>query len=453
MDAKTVLYCLLGNPVEHSMSPLVHNAAYKAAGLNAAYMAFRVEDVEAAVKGIRGLGIRGASVTIPHKVSIIEHLDELDELAENIGSVNTVVSDAGKLKGYNTDGPGALKALADAGVEVSGRKVVLMGSGGAARAIAFTVAMEGGAAKLDILGIDEREMLALAKEVDKKTSTRVNANKIKPDILEAALRDADVLINATPIGMHPNVDDSPVPAELLRDDLAVFDIVYNPLKTRLITDAEKSGAKVVLGAEMFINQAVLQFELFTGKDAPYELMRDLLMKKLSGAKTNIVLIGYRGSGKSIVAAILAQKLNMSVFNMDAEIVRRAGKPVPEIVEDIGWDGFRNMETEVAIHAGKMENIIIDAGGGAILKDENVDALKKNGKTYWLTAGIETLASRIKDDTNRPSLSGGKSFVDEIAEVLKEREPKYRAAADHEIDTGHKSPEDVAGEIFEIFSKE
>jgi shikimate kinase len=167
---------------------------------------------------------------------------------------------------------------------------------------------------------------------------------------------------------------------------------------------------------------------------------------------NIVLIGYRGAGKSTIARKLAERLSMPVVAMDEEIVRRAGASIPEIVERHGWDHFRDLESEVAAELGSRDGLIIDAGGGVIVREENVGNLKKNGIVFWLVADEQTIVDRIKGDDQRPSLSGAKSFLDEVSEVLAERTPKYRAAADHAIDTAVTSVEDAVDLIAEIVSE-
>ncbi len=161
---------------------------------------------------------------------------------------------------------------------------------------------------------------------------------------------------------------------------------------------------------------------------------------------NIVLIGYRGTGKSTIAEILGEKLSMRVIGMDAEIERRAGKPIPEIVEEYGWDHFRDIESQVAADLGSDDELVIDAGGGVIVRPQNIESLKKNGIIFWLVADEETIVERIKDGTQRPSLSGSKTFVEEVAEILAERQPKYKAAANHTIDTAKEifAHQDVGG---------
>lgn len=281
----TQVCALIGNPVAHSMSPAIHNRAFAELGLDYVYVAFRVEDVGGAVAGMRALdNFRGMSVTIPHKVSIIERLDEVAEVDRRIGSVNTVVKDGGRLKGFGSDGPGARQALIDAGVTLAGKQVTILGSGGAARAIAFTL-VEAKPAALVLLGIIEPELQALTRDLAAKTGAKVSCALLEPKTLEAHLANSQVLIHCTPVGMHPDTGASAVPKSLLHRDLVVMDIVYNPLRTKLLADAEERGLKTISGVEMFVNQAVIQFELWTGKTAPRAVMREVVLEHLgAGAR-------------------------------------------------------------------------------------------------------------------------------------------------------------------------
>lgn len=282
IDTRTQLCGLIGNPVEHSLSPAIHNAAFQALGLNYVYLAFKVEDLPGAVKGLRALGnLRGFSVTIPHKVAIIPLLDEVEPMAKHIGAVNTIVIENGRLLGSNTDASGALRALADAEVALKGERVVMLGSGGAARAIAFALAADTGIAKLTILGIDEKERTGLVKDLRAKTALQVADGTITDDALRRAIEDSTVLLHCTPLGMHPNVHESCVPASLLKPHLTVMDIVYNPLDTKLLKDARAAGCKTIRGIEMFLNQAIGQFELWTKHKAPADVMRKVLESRFA----------------------------------------------------------------------------------------------------------------------------------------------------------------------------
>lgn len=276
IDAHTKLCAVIGNPVEHSLSPAIHNAAFQKLGLNYVYLAFRVGDVSNAIKGMRAFeNMRGFSVTIPHKVAVLPYLDEIETTAQHIGSVNTIVIDRGKLSGYNTDASGALRALQEAQVTLKGRRVLMLGSGGAARAVAFGLG-DSGLERLTILGIEEMERRRLTGDLRSKTPLTVEEGTIDDATLRKATKNADVLIHCTPLGMSPRVEETCVPAACLHSSLTVMDIVYNPLETRLLQEARMAGCRTIPGIEMFLNQAVAQFELWTQQPAPKDIMRTVL---------------------------------------------------------------------------------------------------------------------------------------------------------------------------------
>jgi len=277
IDTRTRLCALIGNPVEHSLSPAIHNAAFQHLGLNFAYVAFKVDDVEGALRGIRALtGIRGVSVTIPHKVAVLPYLDDIAPTARNIGAVNTIVSEGGTLTGYNTDATGALAALREGGAPVNGAPVLLLGSGGAARAIAFALCMDATVSSLTILAPLDQERDRLVQDLRDKTGAAVFGHPLSPETLARYIPDAQTMMHCTPVGMSPKADETCVPASLLSPHLTVMDIVYNPLDTRLLKDARQAGCNTVRGIEMFLHQAVGQFELWTKQPAPVAVMRSVL---------------------------------------------------------------------------------------------------------------------------------------------------------------------------------
>ncbi len=277
INAHTQLCGVIGNPVEHSLSPAIHNAAFQELGLNFVYLAFRVEAIGDAIKGLRALGnFRGASVTIPHKVAAVPFLDSVEPTASHIGAINTIVAAGGVLTGYNTDATGALRALREGGVALNGRQVVMLGSGGAARAIAFALGAETGIDRLTILGIDEQERAALVRDLRSKTGMAVQESLLDEGMLRKVLPDTHVLIHCTPMGMSPKVHQTSVPAALLHPGLTVMDIVYNPRDTQLLKDAKVAGCRVIPGIEMFFYQAAAQFELWTNQAAPADVMRKVL---------------------------------------------------------------------------------------------------------------------------------------------------------------------------------
>jgi shikimate dehydrogenase len=281
ISPKTQFCALIGNPVGHSMSPAIHNAAFAATDQDFVYVACQVEDLAAALAGMRALGnFRGMSVTIPHKIEVMKHVDELSATDRAIGSINTVICENGKLIGLGTDGPGALKALTDADCDLNGKTVLMLGCGGASRAIAFTLANRTQLAELIILDIDQSLLDGLSADLKNGTDKQISSALMDDTSIAAAMTKSDVIIQCTPIGMHPKEDATLVPAELFRAGQVVFDVVYNPLETRLLKEAKAKGCKTISGVEMFINQAILQFEQFTCIAAPTRVMREVVLKEL-----------------------------------------------------------------------------------------------------------------------------------------------------------------------------
>jgi shikimate dehydrogenase len=282
ISAATQICAVFGHPVKHSLSPAIHNAAFEALGLDYAYVAHDVhpDRLPAAIEGARAMGYRGLSITIPHKIGALACMDAVDAVAEGIGCINTVVNEDGRLFGTNSDGRGALSALCAASADPTRKRVVILGSGGAARAIAITLSALAPPAHLSILGVVKDELDRLVRDVHKQSSAKVEASALDDKSLGDALGQADIVINATPVGMHPNMDATPVPAAMLCAGMVVFDAVYNPRRTRLLADAEAAGARTVAGVEMFLGQAAAQFELWTGQKAPLAVMRRVLSERL-----------------------------------------------------------------------------------------------------------------------------------------------------------------------------
>jgi shikimate dehydrogenase len=280
VSGKTKVYAVIGDPIEHSLSPAMHNAAFKASKLDCVFLAFKVKPAEVgnAMSGMRALDIQGLNVTMPHKNAVISFLDEVDKTATCLKAVNTIKNKNGKLYGFNTDGVGALAALRENGVEPKGKKVVLLGAGGAARAIAFALAKE--ADELSILNRTLNSAAELASLLKQEFNANVIAYTLSPLAVKANLADADLLINATSVGMKPNAKQTLVAPEWFKPELAVLDIVYIPIETKLAKDAKAAGAKVVSGVEMLIYQGATSFEIWTGCSAPVEVMRKAALTQL-----------------------------------------------------------------------------------------------------------------------------------------------------------------------------
>jgi len=273
IKASTEIYCIFGNPVRHSLSPVIHNTAFGALGMDALYCAFEPESIENAVMAMRHLGIRGASVTIPFKVSVIPCLDGIDPLARSIGAVNTLLNDNGTITGYNTDGLGAVSPLEKRIGPLSGKKALVVGNGGSARAIAFALLSRG--ARVVIAGRNPSRAASLAADLGR--SARSSAiDSLDPGFMS----EIDIVINTTPVGMTPDTESTPIEEKLLLPHHTVFDIVYSPDRTRLLALAEAKGCVVVRGVEMLVSQALAQFKIWTGKDAPERQIYDSVDRHL-----------------------------------------------------------------------------------------------------------------------------------------------------------------------------
>ncbi|MDJ0889007.1 MAG: shikimate dehydrogenase [Desulfobacterales bacterium] len=269
IDAHTRLFAVFGDPVAHSLSPVMHNHAFQQVGYNGVYVAMRIRDVEAAVAAVRCLSISGVSVTVPHKTAVMTWLDQVDPMAEEIGAVNTIVNQNGRLCGYNTDAHGAIGALKEM-VDPAGRDVAILGAGGAARAVGFGLANEN--ARLVIVNRTATS--------GKRLAEKLGAGYRSPDAFRPA--EGSILINTTPVGMWPHVDARPLPVKHLRPGMTVMDIIYNPLQSRLIREAADMGCRVLNGVPMFVHQGALQFKLWTGKEAPLSAMHQAVKAALSG---------------------------------------------------------------------------------------------------------------------------------------------------------------------------
>ena len=286
ISGKTRVCAVIGDPIEHTLSPTMHNAAFEHLKFDFVFVAFRVppDELENAVRGVRALRIRGLNVTMPHKNSVTEFLDEADSAVKFLGAANTILNQGGRLRGFNTDGVGALKALKNNNVDLAGKKVLLLGAGGAAKAIAFSLAKE--VDELCILNRDVVKARELASVLG-PFGREVIGDELAPNRIQQELQDSDVLINATSVGMTPNASESVVKPDWLRPDLCVMDIVYNPVETRLIQIARGAGAKVINGVEMLLYQGAASFEIWTGCKAPVDVMRNALLSKLSSAGADV----------------------------------------------------------------------------------------------------------------------------------------------------------------------
>ncbi len=273
IDSNTRLLGLIGKPARHSLSPVMHNAAFSELGLNFVYLVFEPSDLRTCVFGLKELGVVGFNVTMPFKSQVIGLLDEVDEVAKKIGSVNAVVNQNGFLKGFNTDGLGALNAISRV-VSVSGKRVLVIGAGGAGRAISFYLSEAGAKVFVCNRSVEKARDLAML----------VGGDFLGFDALEdrGLVESFDVIVNASSCGMNPNFDCSPLNPSFLSEEQVVFDIVYDPIETVLLRGAKEKGAKTISGVDMLLEQGFESFRLFTGKNAPKKVMEKAVLGALRG---------------------------------------------------------------------------------------------------------------------------------------------------------------------------
>ncbi len=270
----------MGDPVEHSLSPPMHNAAFKHLKMDYVYIPFHVKssDLGPAIKGARSMGIKGLNITIPHKREVINYLNEITQAAQLIGAVNTLKFKNNKITGYNTDGMGAVKAIAEV-TPIKGKKIIIIGAGGAARAISYQLLFNG-AGEVLIANRTMKNACKLTEDLQINFNVSIGCLGLNEKLSEE-LNDADVLVNTTPVGMYPNEDQKPiVTSDMMHHDLLVNDIVYNPIKTDLLKEAEKAGAKTINGTKMLIYQGLESFRIWTGITPPVEIFERTLMNVL-----------------------------------------------------------------------------------------------------------------------------------------------------------------------------
>lgn len=344
---------------------------------------------------------KGINVTIPYKKDVIPYLDEMDESAKAIGAVNTIINVDGKLKGYNTDFGGFLYMVKAHNVHMEGKKVLIIGNGGACAAVKAVCKHE-----------NAKDIVIVSRSA--------NRGAIGYDEMYTSHLDADIVVNTSPVGMFPNIVNAPIDVSWFHKLECVLDVVYNPILTRLCFEAQEADIKRVIGLEMLIAQAKYAFEIFENMSFDDSII-DEIKKEMLKDRCNIVLIGMPSAGKTTIGKMLEEKLGKEFFDLDDMIIAKAGKSIPEIFQESGETGFRAIETEVAIEASKMNNKIIATGGGVVKHKVNMDFLRLNGITIFIDRDIDKL---ISSDPNRP-LSSSKQA---LQQMYKERYPLYQKYA-------------------------
>lgn len=395
-------YGCIGEKLSHSFSKIIHNEIY-----DYDYELYEIKKDE--LKSLlTERKFRAINVTIPYKQDVIPYLDSIDEFALKIGAVNTIVNKNGKLLGYNTDFSGMCCLIENSKIDLKNKKVLILGSGGTSKT-AFAVA--------SYLG---------AKEIY-KVSRKSTESSISYDDAYKLHNDAHIIINTTPVGMYPKIGESAIDISDFNKLEGVVDAVYNPLRTALVTLALKRGIKAVGGLYMLVAQAVFAAELFTDKAIDNGEI-DRIYKKILLSKENIVLTGMPGCGKTTIGKALAKELNKEFIDIDDEIVKETGKPITEIFAEGGEELFRNIETQVIKRFSALQNCVISTGGGAILKEINIDFLKENGRIFYIDRPLEFLVTT--DD--RP-LSSNREM---LKKRFEERKDIYEATADFKLRAGN-----------------
>ncbi len=410
-------YGCIGEHLPHSFSKEIH--------AEIASYAYELKELtpEELPAFLAAKDFQGINVTIPYKQAVIPFLDHIDETAKAIGAVNTVVNRGGELWGYNTDLFGLTRLIRRAKLDLSGRKVLILGTGGTSRTAAYAA-----------------ETLGAGQILKVSRTERDGAVSYEDTLRDHS--DAEIILNTTPCGMYPHPDAQPLALKSFGSLQGVADVIYNPLRTRFILEARALGLPAEGGLYMLVAQAVRASELFMDTAYPEDLT-DRVYARILRRKENLVLIGMPGSGKSAVGRLLAKKTGLPFCDTDQLIVEKAGKPITEIFRDSGEQAFRDLESEVIRNLSLRGGMIVSTGGGAVLRPENVTALRQNGRLFWLDRDPDAL---IPTD-DRPLAD----TADKMKRLYTERRPVYRAAAD-EIIPVHDVPEKIAEIILSAFDR-
>ena len=404
-------YGLIGAHLPHSFSKLIHES-----------LGYAYELVELTPQALEGFLARrefvGINVTIPYKEAVMPFLDEIDPLAQAIGAVNTIVNCGDRLVGYNTDFGGMKAMIVRAGIRMEGKRVLILGTGGTSKTA-----------------------MAVCRSLKAASVHKVSRSE-KPDAVsyEQAYQnhpDTQIILNTTPVGMYPDVLSRPIDLKRFPQLYGVVDVIYNPLRTALLAQLwQKPEIYQGGGLFMLVKQATIASSLFTGQ-AENPVMADVIYSRLLREKENLVLVGMPGSGKSTVGAILAKKIGRKLVDLGEEVARRSGMTIPQIFQTRGEAAFRDLETQVIRELAGTTSAILPTGGGAILRDENVAALKQNGRLFFLDRPLEALlptADRPLGDSR-----------EKIAALYAARYDRYLAVSDEHI-LVHSTPERAAADV-------
>ncbi len=423
------IYAVAGNPVFHSRSPRMFNAAFRELALDAVYTRLAASTAEEAITAAREVGIDGLNITSPFKAAVIPHLDELDADARKIGAVNTVAQSAGRFVGYNTDVAGVLGALKESGFDPAGKKTVVLGAGGAGRAAALALLSTGA----DVVIVNR----SLERAEEAAGILRCHALPIER--IDEALTGAHLLISTI------SSDERVIEPTLLSRELTVLEANY-ARPTLLVQDASRAGCSLIDGRLWLLHQAIPAFKHFTGEPAPGDAMRKALWKRAWAPHRSIALIGLSGSGKSTIAREIADLAGLTAIDIDNMVEEKAGLPIAELFEREGEETFRIMERAEVQKLWNVSGAVVACGGGAVLRKRNIQTIRSTCVPVWLWANPKTLLARIGDTGTRPLLND-QDPEGRVETLLEERRFLYASTAYFLIDTEGKSPKEIAERIW------
>lgn len=447
INGKTRLLGLLGDPVEHTLSPDIHNYISEILDINSVYVPFHTQAdyLADAVKGAYGLNILGLNCTVPHKNAVIECLAEIDEGAAAIGSVNTLVRIDGGYKGYNTDMMGLYRELESYNIDLTGRPVIILGAGGAAKAVIY-MCMKYGASVIYLLNRTKKRAETLAEYYSGIFDNKKKIIPMSLDEYKNIPEDKYIVFQATSIGLAPDNDNVVIEDKSFYKLVDVgIDLIYNPFETRFMKLCKSAGATCYNGLKMLLYQGIIAYELWNNISVSKEVADKIYSRLLKRVRNNIVLIGFMGSGKTTIGHALSKKFGYKFIDTDSIIVEKYGN-ISDIFAEKGEEYFRELETKVICELNRtISGAVISTGGGLPLRSENAFILKELGKVVFLDITEDEVIRRLAGDITRPLLAGNNPQK-KISEMISYRTPLYKAASDQIVSVSGRSVEEIVSDI-------
>ena len=447
INGKTRTLGLLGDPVEHTMSPLIHNTLSDIVGLNNVYVPFhtRSENLESAVKGAYALNILGLNVTVPHKYEVMKYLSAIDEGGQAIGAVNTLVRTENGYKGYNTDMLGLLREVRSYGVELDGQDVIILGAGGAAKAVAY-MCVSNGAGHVYILNRTVAKAQAIADHMNDFFGNQSMTAMSIQDYHKLPEKKY-IVFQSTSKGLYPHSDEVVIEDPAFYKLISVgIDLIYKPFCTGFMSLCRQAGAKSYNGLKMLLYQGIIAYELWNDITIDEETADEIYRKLLKKTRDNIILTGFMGSGKTTVGKLLSERYGYTFIDTDQYIEEKCGCTIAELFSKKGESYFRQLETDILKELNaSLTHAVLSTGGGLPLREENAAELATLGTVIYLQITPEEVISRLSGDNTRPLLSGDDP-EQKVRDLLTYRTPLYERAADLTIPVTKLTPEYIVEEI-------